>query len=216
MKGKAVALTLALLCSALAGTQLVNLATANPTWGPDFPREPDITSPTIILRSPCQNQTFNSTNISLNFTVVKPETWFKENSNLWVLGKVTLVSYEVDGGEKQSLLVHDTATYNVKASTYPPRNLNFSLSLVLPEGTHNITVGVEAESYYVTPGYLTGPPLSLKVQGEPELVNFTVAQPEPEVPEKEPFSAAPVTAASVATVGVIAIGLLFYFKKRKR
>jgi hypothetical protein len=219
MKKKAlltIAFISALMLSTIAGTQLVKMATANPTWGADFPREPDTTPPTIILHSPLQNQTFNSTSIQLNFTVAKPETWFKKNSNLWVLGKITSVSYEVDGGEKQNLTVHDTTAYSVTASAYPPRNLNFSLSLTLPEGTHNITVGVEAESYYVTPGYLTGPPFSIAVHGEPESVNFTVAQPEPETPEKEPFPVVPVAVASVATVAVVCVGLLVYFKKRKR
>jgi hypothetical protein len=211
MKKKAfitIAFISALLLSTIAGTQLAKMATANPTWGPDFPREPDTTPPTITLNSPLQNQTYNSPNVPLNFTVAKPETWFKENSNLWVLGKITSVSYEVDGDEKQNLTVHDTTTYT--ASTYPPRTLNFSLSLTLPEGTHNMTVGVEAESYYVTPDYLTGPPFSVTVHGEPETVNFTVAQPEP---EKEPIPVMPLTIAFIASATVIAVGLLVYFKK---
>jgi hypothetical protein len=211
---------LAALLITATGTLFFNLAKANPTWDPDFPREPDLNPPTIILHSPIQNQTFSSTNIPLNFTVAKPETWFKKNSNLWVLGKITSVSYEVDGGEKQSLPVQDTATYNVTTFTYPPQNLNFSLSLTLPEGTHKITVRAEAESYYVTPGYLIGAPLYITVHGEPKLVNFTVAQPESETPEpqpeSEPFPVVPVAAASVASAGIITVGLLAYFKKRKQ
>jgi hypothetical protein len=98
--------------------------------------------------------------------------------------------------------------------TFSPRTLNFSLNLNLSEGTHNITVRVEAESYYVTPGYLTGPPFSITVYGEPELVNFTVAQPEPETePSSVPFPVVLVAAASVALAGVIVAGLLVYFKK---
>jgi hypothetical protein len=209
----AVAFISVLLLSIIAGILLANMATADPIWGADFPREPDVTPPTIILNSPLQNQSFNSTDIQLNFTVAKPETWFKENSNLWVLGKITSVSYEVDTGEKQSLPVYDTATYSVTASAYPPRNLNFSLGLTLPEGTHNITVGVEAESYYVTPGYLTGPPFSITFHGEPESTNFTVAQPKPEIPEKEPFSIVPVV--SIASVVIVSVVLLVYFKKRE-
>jgi len=169
MRKTAAALILALLFSAAIGTMLVNLATANPTWSADFPREPDKTPPTITLHSPLQNQTCNSTNILLNFTVAKPETWFKvlESSNLenytWVLGNVTSVSYEVDGGEKQSIPVHDTSNLN---AAYTGRTLNFSLNLTLPQGPHNKTVGVEAESYYVKPYYLTGPPFSITVHGE--------------------------------------------------
>jgi hypothetical protein len=219
IKRKTLALTLilALLFSAVAGTLFVNLGTADPIWSADFPREPDKTPPAIILRSPFQNQTFNSTNIPLNFTVAKPETWFKESSNhelTWILGNITSVSYEVDGGEKQSLPVHDTSTY-ITAFTLP-RTLNFSLSLTLPEGTHNITVGVEAESYYVPPGYLTGPPFSVTVHEESELVSFTVVQPEhvqPE-PETEPFPVVPL-AVSVSTIALVCVGLLVYFKKRK-
>jgi hypothetical protein len=89
--------------------------------------------------------------------------------------------------------------------------LNFSLSLTLPEGTHNITVGVEADSYYVPPGYLTGPPFSVTVHGESELVSFTVVQPEPET---EPFPVVPL-AVSVSTIALVCVGLLVYFKKRK-
>ena len=191
---------------------LVNLAIANPIWSSDFPAEPDKTPPTIILRSPLRNQTFNSTNISLNFTVAKPETLFQESSNkdlMWILGNVTSVSYEVDGGGKQNLTVHDTSTY-VTAFTLP-RTLNFSLSLTLPEGTHNITVKVEAESYYVPKGYLTGPPFSVTVHGESELVSFTVVQPQP---EPEPFPTTIVVASEI-TVIMVGMGLFVYLKKRK-
>jgi hypothetical protein len=213
MRKTALAVALAALLITATGITFFNLAIANPIWSADFPREPIKTPPTIILHSPFQNQTFNSTNISLNFTVAKPETWFKESSNqelTYILGSITSVSYEVDGGEKQSLTVHDTSTY-ITAFTFPPRTLNFSLSLTLPEGTHNITVGVEAESYYVTPGYLTGPPFSVTVHGESESINFTVAQPEPET---KPFPVLPLVAA--VSIVVVCAGLLVYFKKRSR
>jgi hypothetical protein len=213
MRKTALAVALATLLITATGTMLFNLATANPIWPADFPREPDKTPPTIILRSPLQSQTFNSTDIPLNFTVAKPETWFKKSSNpelTYILGKITSVSYEVDGGEKQNLTVHDTSTY-VTALTLPPRTLNFSLSLTLPEGTHNITVRVEAESYYVTPGYLTGPPFSITVHGESELVSFTVAQPKPETAS---FSVLPLAVA--VSMVVVCVGLVVYFKKRSR
>ena len=74
-----ITLILAFLFSAMAWAVPVKMAVANPTWGADFPREPDTTPPTIILHSPLQNKSFNSTNIPLNFTVAKPEAWFKEN-----------------------------------------------------------------------------------------------------------------------------------------
>jgi hypothetical protein len=214
MRKTALAVALGTFLITATGIMLFNVATANPTWiNTDFPSEPDRIPPTIILHSPFQNQTFNSTNIPVNFTVAKPETWFK-SSNLdgtWVLGNITAVSYKVDGGENHSLPVLDTSTYFTIVTL--PRTLNFSLSLTLPKGAHNITVRVEAESYYVTPGYLAGPPFSTTVHGESELVNFTVVQPEPET---EPYPIAPVATVSVITVAVVGVGLLVYFKKRAR
>jgi hypothetical protein len=211
--------TAALLLSAMALTQLTNLTTANFIGYAFYPTEPDTTSPVITVLSPAQNQTYTSTDIWLNFTVAKPETWFKlveawdsnGNQEIWVFGNITSVSYEVDGGEKQSIPVHDTSTID---AAYTNQTLNFSFNLTLPEGTHNVTVGVEAESYYVKYEYSTGPALAITVQGESEVVNFTVAEP-PE-PEPEPFPAALVATASGASIAIIAVGLLVYFKKRRQ
>lgn len=211
-KALAPTLILTLLFLVVVCAVSVKMAVANPTWGADFPREPDTTPPAIILHSPLQNQAFNSTNISLNFTVAKPEIWFKESSNqelTWILGNITSVSYEVDGGEKQNLTVHDTSTYITALML--PRTLNFSLSLTLPEGTHDITVRVEAESYYVPLGYLTGPPFSITVHGESELVSFIVVEPEPEIMH---FPKA-LEIASVVIVALVVLGLLVNFKTYK-
>jgi hypothetical protein len=213
MKRTALALTLvlALLFSTVAGVMFIYLATANPAPLFPFPwDEPVTTPPTIVVHSPVQNQTYGSTDVLLNFSIVKPETWFpsghlKEHGyNEGVFGNVTSVYYVVDGGERQNITVHDTDTlFTANAA----RTLNFSIDLVLAEGPHNVTVNLDADSYYVLPIAGQGWSLpSVVVHSESETVNFTV----------QPFPTAFVITASGASLAVVGIGLLFYFRRRKK
>ena len=221
----AAAFMLALLSLAVVGTLFVNFVAANPTPWMDLPTEPVKTSPTIVMQSPTQNQTYNSTNMWLNFTVVKPETWFKlpgeyggidlnGNPLYLLLVNITSVYYFVDCGKRQDFPVHDNS---FMAAAFPNRTLTFSTNLTLAEGIHNITVSFEADSYYLVTDMSYS---SIKIYGSPEIINFTIAkEPElfPTTPSSEPqqpFSIALVATASAATAAIVGLGLIVYFRKR--
>jgi len=221
------ALVLALLFSTVAGAVFVNLATANPAPLFAFPTEPITTLPTIVVHSPVQNQIYNSTNVWLNFNIVKPESWFAidvahhaDHSPLTeTFVNISSVYFTVDGGERQNIPVKDIDSL---FDTDPILNLNFSTMLPLTAGAHTVKVGLEADSYYVVNyAYNFSEALSsvkldaksytinLTVAGssESDAVNFTVAG---------FFPTALIVTASVATVAVVGAGLRVYFKKRKR
>jgi hypothetical protein len=214
MKRRALALTLvsALLISAVVGAMFVNRATANPGPLLFFPTDPVTTPPTIVVHSPVQNQTYNATDVWLNFTITKPETWFAfnvgsfENGTLVsnTFGNITSVYYVVDGGERQNITVHDTAYLLDVVS--PIQTLNFSTQLSLTTGAHTIKVSLEADSYYVVSYYGSEQFSSVKVYEDSEPVTFTAYQ------ER---SLTTIVVASAVSVAVVAVGLLVYFKIHK-
>ncbi len=211
-RGPTVVLFFVLLISAVAGAISINLATANPGPLLFFPTEPVTTQPTIIVNSPVQNQTYNSTDVWLNFTIIKPETWFAFNIGAFengtrisnTFGNITSVYYTVDGNERQNITVHDN-TYLVDLVS-PTRTLNFSTKLALTPEVHTIKITIEADSYYVVNYYGSEPFSSVKVYGNSEPVRFTV--------HDESFPT--VLIAVLAAVALLSAGLLVYFKKRKR
>jgi len=214
--GLTAAFVSALLLSAIASAMSVNLAKANPGPVLFFPEDPETTLPTIVVRSPVQNQTYDSTGLWLNFTIVKPETWFPNRS--WDVGNyifvnITSVYYVVDGGQRQDISVHDVSSLFDASQT---RNLPVSTNLTLTEGAHEVKVLFEADSYYVT-SYQEGNLSSVKMHGESEPVNFTVLQPQIEPqPETESFPTTLGAAASGASAAIIGVGLLVYFVKFKK
>ena len=130
----------ALLLSALAGTSLVNLATANPVY-----TKPDYNE--FTMYSPLQNQTYNLCNLTLEFTV-------KTNAN-------HAYCYTLDGsGEyltgpiwndflkvKQELIGQVVISDDSPAPGYPPfppyTEYTWNCSATLPqlsEGKHNLTI----------------------------------------------------------------------------
>ncbi|MBN1245442.1 hypothetical protein JXA31_07610 [Candidatus Bathyarchaeota archaeon] len=214
MKKTALALTSIMgLCLTIIGIQLLPLTNANFMLFYDLPTKPDTNPPLVTLHLPTQNQTFTSQNITLSFTVIKPETWiipskgkFVNGSEIYyVLGNITSFHYEVDEVKSENIAVQDISTVYL---ANPQRTLSFSINLTLPEGYHKLCVGVEGETIY-RQGSVMDPFLSNMVQGVSEVVNFTITKP------PEPFPTAFVLTTSVASVAVIGAGLLVYFKKRK-
>ena len=176
------AFVLLLLFSAIAGTCFVSLASANPIWLNDAPEEPITTPPSFHVYSPFQNETHTSTQVLLNFTISKPEAWFRTTSSVpgysyAVFGNVTSVYYTVDGGERQNIPMHDLDDFYFNEN--PPRALSFSTSLDLTGGVHSVVIGVEAVTYYVSDTYSSHPFSSVVVQAHSAPVNFTVEVPKP-------------------------------------
>jgi hypothetical protein len=219
-------LVLAFLFSAVTGAGFVNLVAANPAPLFAFPTEPKTTLPTIVVHSPVQNQIYNSTDVWLNFTVIKPESWFAVNvahhadhtplSETFV--NISSVYFTLDGGERQNIVVHDIDSL---FDADPIFNLNFSTLLSLTDGTHTVKVDLEADSYYVV-NYaynLSNALSSVKLNAESYTVNFTVT--DSQKSDAADFKLAeflPTTyiiTASVTTVAVAGTGLLLYFKNRR-
>jgi len=177
------ALVLALLFSAVAGAVFINLVTANPAPLFAFPNEPVTTLPRTVVHSPIQNQIYNSTDVWLNFTIVKPKSWFAMNvahhadhspvTETFV--NISSVYFMVDSGERQNIPVHDIDSL---FDTEPIFNLNVSTMLSLTAGTHTVKVCLEADSYYVsTYVYDFSEPLpSIKLETESYTVHFTVPE----------------------------------------
>ena len=180
---KAVAVVLALLFSTIGGAVLINAVAANPAPLFAFPNEPVTTLPKIVVHSPIQNQRYNSTNVLLNFTIVKPKSWFAidvashaDHSPLSeTFVNISSVYFTVDGGERQNIPVHDIDSL---FDTEPIFNLNVSTMLPLTAGTHTVKICLEADSYYVsTYVYDFSEPLpSIKLETESYTVHFTVPE----------------------------------------
>jgi hypothetical protein len=176
------AIALLLLCT----SSFIAFTKGNPVILAYFPTEPNETPPSITINFPIQNTTYNSTNISLNFTVTKPESYFglyteyqnmqgKSQPLYLIFGKVTAVYYTVDNGANNSITVNDVDSF--ATTDFPPRTFNFNIILNLTTGQHFVKVGVEAVTYYVSGGSI--PPISFVVQAHSDPVNFSVEIPKP-------------------------------------
>jgi hypothetical protein len=168
-------LTLTFSCSFV----FVNLVAANPGYFADFPFEPLKTLPSIDVYSPIQNETYYSPHLLLNFTVIKPDSWFNPTSSGvdLVYGNLRSVYYTVDGGEPQNITVNDPYPTDGITNTLPQSNFTFSLTLNLTAGVHSVEIGVEANSYYLGPDWIPLSHIVLQTMSEP--INFTVTLAEP-------------------------------------
>lgn len=221
MKKKVVLMELiaVLLCSFVAGALLVNTATANPAPLFSFPTEPVMNSPTIIVTSPVQNQTYTSNEVQLTLTIIKPETWFAfdvfhhedHTPGTQTFVNITSIYYVLDYGERQNITVHDIASL---FDTPPTLTLNLSTILPLTVGAHSIKIGLEADSYYVVryTYNLSNALSSVKLHSESDPVNFRVAT-ELEL-QLDSVPLLPISASAVTVA--VGLSLLVYFKKRKR
>jgi hypothetical protein len=173
MKRTALVLTLilALLFSAVAGTQLANLAAA------DFiplPAEPNTTPPTISILSPEYNKSYNVNNVSLTFIVKAPPSWnYSYNMNnvslSTIICEITGVSYSMD--EKESVDITQSMVPDLPGSK---TILNYSGTVTeLSEEIHTLAVTVRSSSFYRPPNY---PPGAYETSGlvTHENVSFTV------------------------------------------
>ncbi len=133
------AILLALLFS-LVGVPLVNLANANPYWPPPFyPETPNKDPPLLTVQSPVNNTNY-LTEVPLNFTVTKRESWYQNNLTVVSIQSVT---YELDGNPPNILW---SALYN-RPSTLPPTK-DFSRILNVSDGEHNLKINIIALSFY--------------------------------------------------------------------
>ena len=226
MARTALTLVLALLLAAVATIQIVEVAKANPVALSWLPTRPDVSQPEIVVQSPSQNQQFTLDGVSLNFTVVKPESWF---GNETLSGSTSPVAYYSNGeivtvqytlnGKSENVSVNDDKV--LKEYKLPlQRTLSYSLNLSLPEGKYVLDVHVAALAYYMPTdnwdANLHGGVISCEtneVAADSTQLTFYVTD-----TDKPAFELSPLTlvVASAVAFAVAGAGLLVYFKKRKR
>jgi hypothetical protein len=135
MRKAAVAVLIsALLFSAIAGAQFINLGKANPISEIEYK-----TPPIISIRSPVNNYTFSVNSVLLNFTVTKPDSWlihggYEAQQNL------KSVSYQLDGEYYDEI--------SVKSSLESP--FDYSVNLTnLTDGVHALKVYAYASGWVI-------------------------------------------------------------------
>jgi len=199
----ALTLTLALLFSVVAGTQMVNLAEAKPNMfiKPRYCH--------ISIQSP-QNGTLNSAQILLNFTVKK-----------WDISDVYSYFYILDGQDYHSGVKIEEIQF-VGEETISEEHL-FSYvettlrgQAVLPslsDGAHSVTVFIGQVVGYGTIRPANVDPFSTTTNFN---VDSTIqSSPTPQENEQKPFPTTLVIVVLIASITVVGVGLLVYFKKRK-
>jgi len=189
-----------------------------------FPNTPDTQKPSIIINSPIANATYNSTEVTLSFTIIKPDNWTYtytgyenvegQSEPLYIIfGRIISVYYTVDNGANNSIAVNDAC---VGSTTICPENVfNFNINLTLAGGQHSIRVGVEAVTYYVIESI---PPNRFPVNAISNPVNFTVLTLDKQVQRESPTHAFPtqtVIELAVVIAIICSVGVLFYVRHRK-
>ncbi|MCW4017198.1 MAG: right-handed parallel beta-helix repeat-containing protein [Candidatus Bathyarchaeota archaeon] len=139
--------TVIFLLFAVDGT--FEAAWANPFYQYDLPSTPEIAPPIITIHQPAVNQTYRENNILLYFTVIKPDEWFKMyHETLYPnasLGKITAITYSVDGKGNVTIPVNDGWLTNAH------QTVDYSVNLTgLFRGYHTVTVSAEGTTYYLS------------------------------------------------------------------
>ncbi len=160
----------------------ISIVTANPVAYMPFPPKPITTPPTIFTYSPKQNQTYTSTEVALDFTVIKPDEWFgkKEPLGYYNFGIVKSVSYTLDSNEPQNLTLPDNE--KIITEDKPIATLHFSVSLNLTEGQHSVEINVKSYSFYwrgLGLGLDNYNVSTAVIQTSSDPINFTVELPKP-------------------------------------
>ncbi len=212
MKQTALALILvSALVFTLTSSQFASLGKGNPYHFPASD-SPNLNPPSIIISSPVEGPVLSSSDIWLNFTVVKPESWLIGGPYQWdgevvytFVGSILYIQYNLDGTEGEKVPANDTGFWQVSPSV-PSRSLNFSMNLNgLSEGQHELTVYAYGQFQY----YNEGAKLNDVVGNS--TISFTVASSGANTPNAPTIA---VTAASAPIL--VGLALLVYFRKRKR
>ena len=185
-----------LLFTGVAGTQVVNLAKANPLvelrWA---------NSPVISIHSPSLNETFSSDEIPLNFTITKPEQyeWLLKGGSEDIRNLLLSVNIVLDGTLYRSIEVD---------SILPSPFSYFDTLTNLTYGEHNLTIQTVCEGWDVEVHGLWAN--KFIYENSSDLIKFNLVEPQP----PEPFPTTMVI-APIALVSVIGSGLVFYLRKHK-
>ena len=136
----------AFLFSGIAGTQFVNVGTANPYFnGGIVPPDPSAKPPGISISDPKNNTVYTTNTITLNIKVTLPESQKASET------KIDTIYYEADWLEERVYLFQSRGLDDEISSTRP-QNLYFQcLEQVseVPNGTHGIMVYAKGKGAYV-------------------------------------------------------------------
>ena len=114
-----------------------------------FPRIANKEAPTLTIFSPLNETVYNLTNISIDFNVTKPDSWYTENGDVRI-GVIDRIEYVLDPAENGSTKkeINTPANYHTLANR-PPKEIPFSVLLTnLTEGTHRISIEAFGGTYY--------------------------------------------------------------------
>ncbi len=139
------------------------MADANPTWGTSATPIPPITDqPQIVITSPNSIEYDNP--VPLNITIIQPDSWVNktifvlpngwvDNSDSVVVGqnKLTSITCIIDG---QSINFWKGTPVGYGITYYLPKVTQFSATMTLSKGQHNLQVNVLAVSDYVVEGII--------------------------------------------------------------
>ena len=198
MKRTVLALTLilALLFSAVAGMQFVNLAKANPI-GTVYPWNPH---PIINVLSPINQTTITTSNVTLTFALNLSE-WYNYSPDANPNYTFTLdpIEYYLDGKLAGQITGH------LSEEAY-----NLSDALVgLTDGLHSVEVTATTSGQYWIQNGDSANLVNGVTNGSSGKIFFNVKS-------VETFPSTLVAFASAASVAIVGLGLLVYFNKRKR
>jgi hypothetical protein len=167
MRKAVIATTILAIIILMESLAIFDVTDANPTWGkPATPIPPIKDPPKIIITSPSPKTYINP--VSLNITIIQPDSWISQNSMLLpnsyvdnsnssdsvVVGqnKLQSITCIIDG---QSIILWQGTWIGSSGVTYYlPRVTQFSATMKLGQGQHNLQVNVLAESDYVTEGII--------------------------------------------------------------
>ncbi len=159
----AIVTVLLLVISGIAEMQAAEVADANPTWGTSATPIPPITDPPqITITSPNSIEYDNP--VPLNITIIQPDSWVNktifvlpngwvDNSDSVVVGQNKLMSITciIDG---QSIIFWKGTPVGYGITYYLPKVTQFSATMTLSKGQHNLQVNVVAVSEYVVEGII--------------------------------------------------------------
>ena len=148
--------TLALLFSAVAGTQLVNIGRANPfsqaMYSGEMHAPPSVTPPSITMLSPLNGTKYNENALILAFNAVVGQAPYNLSYlplKVFKSLSLTEVYFEADWMENKTA-VNGTSRFsyvNKKGNTEGSCSCNLRLEDI-PEGNHSITVKATETGYY--------------------------------------------------------------------
>jgi hypothetical protein len=214
-----IALLSTLLFTGAAGTQVVNLAKANPMWK-EWRFD---ASPTITIQSPENNKTYASNNVFLVFNLTKPtadlggsypyrNNWYEpiKNSNDGddFGNRVANATYYVDG---------QPSNVSIEVNSHLLEPFNYSLPLKgLAEGNHSLQICL---FNYGVEGVIWAAGGSLhycNYYSYSEIVNFTVVSSDNMTFTAKPLSLSEMTIAIAVFVAIVCVGvgLLVYFNQK--